>query len=127
IADRAVERVVGQEEFQHGAPAVLSLVALGVHNHSFGHGRVAGDLELGDLLQFHEADAAVARDRESGVVAVAWNVDPQLLRGLDDRGSIRDAYLTPVDAQLVHDTAPMRRALRPVWMYVSNSSRNFAM
>ena len=48
VADRAVERVVGQEEFQHGAPAVFSLVALGVHHHAFGHRRVAGDLELGD-------------------------------------------------------------------------------
>ncbi len=127
VADRTVERVVGQEELQHRPAAVLSLLILGVHNHPFAHRRIAGDLELGKLLHVHEADAAVARDRESGVIAVARNEDPHLLRGLDDRGPSGDAYLTPVDAQLRHDTASMRRALRPVRMYVSNSFRNFAM
>ena len=129
VADRAVERVVGQQELQHRAPAVLGLVALGVHDHPLGHGRVAGDLELGDLLHLHEADAAVARDGESGVVAVARNEDPQLLRGLDDRGPVGNAYLTAVDAQAwaCRGLLQLRRACGPVRMYCSNSSRNFVM
>ncbi|MBM2836943.1 MAG: hypothetical protein HW409_1132 [candidate division NC10 bacterium] len=85
VADRAVERVVRQEKFQHGAPAVFSLGTLGVHHHSFSDRRVAGDLELGDLLHFHQADPTVSSDGKPRVIAIARDEIPELLRSLDNR------------------------------------------
>ena len=127
VADRAVERVIDQQELQHRAPALLGLVALGLHDHSLDDRRIAGDLELWELFNLHKADAAVACDGEPGVVAIARNEDPQLLRGLDDHGSLGHAYLMAVDAQGRHTVTPFFPTLRPLLMYSSNSSRNFLM
>src|SRR4029453_8250090 len=127
VADRTVERVVGEEKLQNGSSALLRLGARGVHGHPFADRCVAGDLELGKFLYLDETDAEIAGDGECGVVAVSRNEDAQLLRGLNHRGSVGDADFPAVDAQLGHATACRFPALRPARMYVSNSSRNLAM
>src|SRR5712692_5288150 len=105
VTDGAVERVVGQEEFQHRPPAILSVGALRVHHHSFGHWRIAGDLELGVLLHLHQADTAVSGDGKPRVVAVARDVDAELLRGLDDRAALRTPNLPAINRQGRHTAA----------------------
>ena len=102
IAYRAVERVIGQQEFEHRLPAVLGLLVLRVYDHPFGHRCIACDLKLWNLFNVHETDAAVAGDRQCGVVAVTRNENPQLLSGLNDRCSVGNAYLAVVDGQLRH-------------------------
>src|SRR5262249_36358314 len=124
IAHRTVERVIGQQELQDCAPAFLCLGVPRVHDHAFRRGRVARDLELRELFHVDETDAAVACDREAGVVAISRNKDPQLLRGLDDRGPIGHDHIAAIDAQLGHDTASIRPALRPERICASNSPRN---
>ena len=131
ITNRTIQRMVRQQKLQHGPPAFLSLGILSVHNHPFGHGRIASDLELGRLFDIHEADAAVARDRERRMIAVPWNKDPELLRGLDYSGSFGHANFAAVDGQLRHTAASLSfsflSAFRPARIYSSNSSRNFVM
>src|SRR5882672_11311847 len=46
VADRAVERVVDEQELHHAAPRLLHARRLRVHLHAVGDRRVAGDLEL---------------------------------------------------------------------------------
>src|SRR4030095_4415753 len=90
VADRAVERMVSQQKFQHRAPAILGLDALGVHNHPVSDGCVAGDLKLGIFLYLHQADAAISSDRKSWMVTVARNEDTEPLCRLYDRAAMGD-------------------------------------
>ena len=108
VADRAVERMISEEKLQHRSPAILSFVALGVHDHPFGHGRIAGDLELGDLLHLHQADTTVSGDGKPRVVAVARDENAQLLCSLDDRAAIRTLDLPAIDRQRRHSAASRR-------------------
>ena len=65
VADRAVERVVDEQELHHRLLRLDRLVALGAHDHAVGHRRGAGRHRLGHLLDVHEAHAAVGRDRSA--------------------------------------------------------------
>ena len=114
IADRAVKRVVGEQKFEHGAPAIFGLVALGAYDHSVGDGCVARDLKLGVVHHLDQADTAVSGDRESRVIAVARDVDAEFLCCLDHRGAFGNLDFAAVDAQLCHASAPTVSALRPL-------------
>src|SRR5712692_5861210 len=109
VTDGAVERVVGQEKFQHRPPAILSLGTLGVHHHPFGDGRIAGDLELGILLHLHQADTAVSSDGKPRVIAVARDENPELFRSLDDRGAVGTVDLPAVDRHSGHAAVSLLR------------------
>src|SRR5262249_17359377 len=102
IADRAVERVVDEEELHHRRPRLDDLLARRVHDHPLGDGRVAADDELRRLLDLDEAHAAVAGDREAGVVAVVWDLAAALLAGVQDRRPGGDLDLLAVDRDLRH-------------------------
>ena len=109
IADRAVERVVGEQEFEHRPPAFFGLLVLGVDDHPFGHRCVAGDLELGILLHVDQADTAVAGDGESRVVAVARDEDAKLLGRLYHRAAVRALDFLAVDCQRRHAALSLLR------------------
>src|SRR5439155_15004363 len=94
ITNGTIKWMFCEEELQHCAPAVLSLGTFGVHYHPFHHGRVTGNLEFGRLLYIHKADAAVARDRQCGVIAITWNKNPEFLCGLNAGASVGHADLT---------------------------------
>src|SRR5206468_2945315 len=57
---------------------------LGQHRHGFGCLSVAGDLQLGHLLDFDETHATIAGDRELRMVTVVGDNDPRVGRRLDD-------------------------------------------
>src|SRR5262249_38303428 len=86
----------------------LRLLAGGAHDHAVGRARVAGDLELRDLLDLDQAHAAVARDREPGMPAVVRDLDAETLRGDDDGRAVLDLDLAAVDLQLGHAQPPCR-------------------
>ncbi len=111
VADRAVERVVGQEELQDALARLLRGRAVDVHHLAVGHGGDAGGHQLGRLLDLHQAHAADGRRRQRRVIAVVRDEDAGLLGGLDDRGALRDAHLGPVDRDghaLGHRVRPLR-------------------
>ena len=66
IADRAVERVVDEQHLEHALARVERLLGMHVHDLPFGHRRRARRRELRRLLDFDEAHAADAGDREPG-------------------------------------------------------------
>ena len=83
IADRAIQRVIDQEEFHDGFLRVERRLRAGAHLHVRQHGRGAGGQGLGGLLHLDQAHAAVGRDREFLVVAKARDVDVMRVGDLD--------------------------------------------
>ena len=97
VADRAVERVVGEQELQHALARLAGRGAVDVHHLAVGHRGDAGRHQLGRLLDLHQAHAAHGRRGERRVVAVVRDEHAGLLGRLDDRGALRDAHLGAVD------------------------------
>ena len=69
IADRAIERVVGEQELQGIFARLFDLFGFGAHHHAFGYRQSACRHHLRHLLHFHQAHAAGGRQREAFVVA----------------------------------------------------------
>ena len=86
VADRAVERVVDEQELEH---AVLRLASprrdCGVHDHAVGDRRRARDLQAAHALDLDEAHAAHADRLHALVPAEARDVGAVLLRDLDEQ------------------------------------------
>ncbi len=80
IADRAVERVIDEQELHH---------------------RAGGD-RLRRLLLLDQAHAAVAGDRQPLVKAEMWDLDAKTLARLQHRGARRYLDLLSVDRQFRH-------------------------
>ena len=58
VAHRAIERMIGQQEFERAFARLRDLRRIGVHHHAFGHRQRAGRQQLRHLLHFHQAHAA---------------------------------------------------------------------
>ena len=118
VAHRAVQRVVDQVELHDGLAGFEDLGRVGPHYHALGHLSVAADLRPWVVPQLHHAEAALARDREPGVIAVVGHLDPEPPGRLDDVGALANFDLFAVDRQLDHRYFEIR---------ASNSWRNFSM
>ena len=131
IADRAVERVVDEQELHHPFAGLLDHRAVGLddrrltfrprtqvfHLHRAGgggFGRAAHDLD--------QTHAAVARDRQALVIAEPGNFDPGFLAGLNqghrpvhlDLVPVDDDFLQIAHASLTHPAGLPRRLSFPV-------------
>ena len=100
VADRAVERVVDEQELDHRALRLVHAVGLRVDDHAVPHrGRAAG-LELRDALDLHQAHAAGAdRLAELGLVAEDGDLDVAVLGGVDEHRALRRLHLAAVDRE----------------------------
>ena len=87
VAHRAVERVVGEEEFEHGLAGVVHRRRSGAHHHPGLHDDRAGGLELGGFFDFHQAHPAGGLEREPRVIAEGRHFDADRLAGLDEQRS----------------------------------------
>jgi hypothetical protein len=103
VAHRAVERVVDEQELDHGLLRLLDAVGLRVDDHAVLHrGRAAG-LQLGDALDLDQAHAAGADGRaELGLVAEDRDLDVAVLGGIDEHRVLGRADLDPVDREGDH-------------------------
>ena len=68
ITDRAVERVIRQQELEHRTLRLFDLFALRRDHHAVGAGYGAGGLQLRHLLDAHEAHATRSLQCEIGVI-----------------------------------------------------------
>jgi hypothetical protein len=98
-ANRAVERVIDQQELEHALAAFDGFRILRVHHHAFGRRRRARRLQLGHLVDLDQADAARRVDAQAGVVAVIRDLDAGFDGGLQNRGALADGELPTVDGQ----------------------------
>ena len=111
VADRAVERMVDQQELHHAVARLLDHRRVGLDDHAVGRRHRAGGDRLGRLLHLDQAHAAIAGDRQALVVAEARDLDADLLAGLQHGGARRDLDLDTVDDQLRHCSTPPPGAL----------------
>ena len=111
VADRAVERMVDQQELHHALARLLHQRRVGLDHHVVGdrHG-AAGD-RLRRLLLLHQAHAAVAGDRQALVIAEARDLLARHLAGLQHGDAGRHFDLDPVDGHLRHGFALTRLPL----------------
>ena len=85
VADRAVERVVHEQELEHAVLDLLHRVALRVARPCLRHGRGARGREAAHAFDLDEAHAAHADRLHALVPAEPRDVDAVLLRGLDQQ------------------------------------------
>ncbi len=100
VADRAVERVVDEQELDHRVLRVLHAVGLRVDDHAVLDGRRARSLELRHSLDLDQAHAAGAdRVAELGLVTEERHLDVAALDRVDQPLVLRRAHLAAVDAE----------------------------
>ena len=99
VAYRAIERMVGQQEFQGVLAGLRHLRGFGPHDHAFGDGESASRHQLGHLLHFDEAHAAGGLQSESFVIAERRNLDADRLRGIDHQRSGGCLHFPAVDRE----------------------------
>ena len=58
---------------------------------------MASDLQFGLLVDFHQANAAIAGNGQRGMIAVTGNINPQFVRRLDDRCPCGDFYWVSIN------------------------------
>ena len=102
VANRAVERMVDEEEFEHAAAGVLDLIGLGAHHHALLDLGGAGEQELGAALHLDQTHAAAAGDGQGRVIAVMGDLDAMGESGFEDGGSRLDGDLLVVYLESGH-------------------------
>ena len=124
IADRAVERMVGEQELHHTTTALLGELAFGADAHALADGVGAGDhgarhpADLGKAVlvflglgagsgtrrhaHLDEAHTAVARRAELRVVAVVGHLGLHLLTGLDHARAFGELVPSAIDLHIDH-------------------------
>ncbi|OIQ84063.1 hypothetical protein GALL_341100 [mine drainage metagenome] len=103
VADRAVERMVDQQQLHHTLLRLARTLGLRAHDHALRHRRGARRQRLGRLLDVDQAHAAVGGDRELGVIAEMRYVDVELVRGVHHHRAFGHLDLAAVDFQFNHD------------------------
>ena len=126
VADRAIQRVVDQQELHHPLARLPHRRRVGADHHVVADRHRAGGDRLGRALHLDQAHAAIAGDRQAFVIAEARDLHARLFAGLEDGDPVLDLDLNPVDGQCRHGPRPYAAAPRPALratMRLSTSSR----
>ncbi len=100
VAHRAVERVVDEQELDHGALGLVHAGGLRVHDHAVLDRRRAARLQLRDPLDLDQAHAAGAdRLAELGLVAEDGDLDVAVLGRVDQHQVLGRRDLAAVDRE----------------------------
>ena len=102
VADRAVERMVDEEELHRPLARLVDFLVPDVDFHPVAHGRGAAGLELRHPFDFHEAHAALADDAQRRVITEVRDVDVGCLGRFDDVDSVLNVDLDSVNCDLCH-------------------------
>src|ERR1700736_553818 len=99
VTDRAVEWMVDQQELEHALLVLVDLLGGGLDRHALSHVDGAGRLQLRHLLDFDQAHAADGHRRHLRMRAEDWDVDADLLGGVEDQGALRYRHRLAVDGE----------------------------
>ena len=99
VADRAIERMIGQQHLDHRLASLLDLVALGSGHHALSDRSGACGLQLGHLLDFDQAHAAGALQRQARVVAERRHLDARALASFDKQRPRGNGEFLAVDSK----------------------------
>src|ERR1043166_3570669 len=100
VADRTVERVIHEKKLEDTRARLHDLGRLRRHDHAVCADRRARRLQLRNLLDLHDADAAAAVDADAGVIAVIRNGNAVLDRRLEHGLALLHGDLTAIYRQL---------------------------
>ena len=116
VANRTVERVIDEQQFENDRTSCLDALAARTHDHAFRSRRVASDLQLRHPFDLDQANAAETGRSEFGVIAVDRDFLLDALGGLDQPRALghRDGHAVDrevdVHAGTVAGTAATRDA-----------------
>src|ERR1019366_1309810 len=113
IAHWAVERMVGEHQLEHGLARLFDLVAFGGDHQALSYWSGARGLQLGHLLDFHQAHAAGALQRQAGGIAERRHLDARALAGLNEECPRGNREFLAVDSKgyISHDKTAFRLSL----------------
>jgi len=100
VADRAVERVVEEQELEHTLTRLRHRVGLGVDHHPLADVGGAGRLQLGHLLDLDQAHPAHRHRVHLGMGAVDRDVDAHIGCGVEHQLALGRAGHPSVDGDL---------------------------
>ena len=103
IADRAIERMVDQQEFHHRLLRRHSPFAVGVHHHAGSNWRRAGRYRPRHFFHLDHAHAATGSDRQLFVIAEMRDISAELFGSRDHRRARRHFDFLAVNFDLDHD------------------------
>jgi hypothetical protein len=106
VADRAIQRMVDEQEFHHAVARLLHQRRVGLDHHALAHRHGAGGDRLRRLLHLDQAHAAVAGDRQPLVVAEARDFGAGQLAGLQHGHAGGNLELLAIDLELRHRRSP---------------------
>jgi hypothetical protein len=99
VAHRAIERMIGEQEFQHALARFVHLWRAGADHHARGRDQRARSLELRRLFHFHEAHAASRLKRQPGKVAERRHLNAHAPRSFNHQRPWRDGHVAVVNLQ----------------------------
>jgi len=99
VADRAVEGMVAEEQFDGSFARLRDLGRLGDKDLAFGDGGGAGGLQLGNFFLAHHAHAAGGLQGEAGIVAEGRDLDAGFAASVDEQRSRRSGELLAIDCE----------------------------
>src|SRR5208283_851606 len=99
VAHRTIERMVAEQQLQHGLSRLLDLVAFSGDDHALCDRSGAGGLQLGHLLDFDQAHAARALERQARVVAEGRHLDARALAGFNEERPRGNGKLLAVNSK----------------------------
>ena len=85
VADRAIQRMIPEQQLDHPLAGLADLIAGGGHDHAFADDRGAGGLQLGDFFNLDQAHAACALQGKVWVIAERGHFDAHTLAGFDQQ------------------------------------------
>ena len=100
VADRAIQRMIGQQKLQHVLARVANLLRVRSNDHAFRGDDRARCLQLRRLFDFHQAHPARRLQRQPGVVAKRRHFRADPARCLDQQRARRHLHFAVVDLQL---------------------------
>src|SRR5579871_134163 len=100
IANRTVQRMVSEEQFQHRLARLLDLVAFGRDHHALADYRRACGLQLGHLFDLHQAHPASALQGHVGVIAEGRYLDAHALARFNQQRACGRGDLFAVDSEI---------------------------
>jgi hypothetical protein len=92
-----------EEELENVPNGLLYALGIGPNNHAVSDRGSTGRNQFWRLLDFDETHTATAFDSDIRVIAVAWNVDPDLICNLDDGRALLDLVHLTVQCDLRHN------------------------
>ncbi len=89
VANRTIQRVVGQQKLQHSFARTAHHLGIGMNHHAFCYRKSASDLKFRSFFYFHQAHAAGGLERQTVVIAECGNSDAGFFGRVDEKRSRR--------------------------------------